>query len=297
MSKPFISVITPSLNQGDFIEDAILSVARQEYPNFEHIIVDGGSTDQTSRIAERYRHVRWISEPDEGQSDAINKGFRMAAGDLVAWLNGDDYYLPGTLQAVAEFAEKNPAADIIYGNSMHVDRKGNLLRVKMEHEFDYRVLLYYGCYIDSNAVFIRNRVVQQQLLLDKTYTVSMDYEYFVRLAAKGIIYRHVDRMLAAFRWHDLNNNTLQINTKKRRKERLNIQRTWSGLQLPDRGYDTLAKIFHAKRIVLKLLNGNSWRELKERRRAPYPTRWFLSEAGHSIQRESPISLGRELHFD
>lgn len=274
-----ISVITPSLNQGHFIDDAILSVAGQDYPNIEHIVVDGGSSDETSHILTLYPHLRWISEPDEGQSDAINKGFRMASGDLVGWLNADDYYLPGALKAVGEFAERNPDTDIIYGNSIHVDKSGNLIRLKIEHGFDFHVLLYYGCYIDSNAVFIRNRVVKQQLLLDTHYRVSMDYEYFVRLAALGKTYRHLDRMLAAFRWHGSNNS---LQTNKRRSERLNIQSSWSALQMNESGYDMLATIFRAKHILLKMLNGSYSRQLKGSVFRPCPTRWFDSDVCKSV---------------
>src|SRR5712692_521613 len=121
-----LSVVTPSYNHADFIEDALQSVKGQNYPSVEHIVVDGASTDETCDILRRYsgrpgwEHLRWISEPDKGQSDAINKGFRMSRGDLVAWLNSDDYLLPGSLQAIAQYAAAHPDVDVVYGDSIFV---------------------------------------------------------------------------------------------------------------------------------------------------------------------------------
>ncbi len=101
-SYPKISIVTPSYNSAEFIEDCIQSVLKQNYPNFEHIIIDGGSTDGTVEILKKYPHLKWISEPDEGQSDALNKGFKKAEGDIIGWLNSDDVYLPGTFNKVAD---------------------------------------------------------------------------------------------------------------------------------------------------------------------------------------------------
>ncbi len=101
MQLPSLSVITPSRNSAQFLEDALLSVARQSGPRVEHIVMDCASTDNTLEILNRFPQVQWISEPDQGQSDAINKGFLRASGDLMGWLNADDYYLPGGLQAIA----------------------------------------------------------------------------------------------------------------------------------------------------------------------------------------------------
>ena len=106
---PRISIVTPCLNMGAFIEDAIRSVQSQAYPNFEHIIVDACSSDNTLDVLKRYPHLRWVSEKDRGQSDGLNKGFRMATGNIVGWLNADEYYLPGAFHAVAYASEANPS--------------------------------------------------------------------------------------------------------------------------------------------------------------------------------------------
>jgi glycosyltransferase involved in cell wall biosynthesis len=279
MTPPSISVITPSLNQGVFIEDAILSVARQNYPNFEHIVVDGGSTDETLATLRRYPHLRWISEPDRGQSDAINKGFQMAGGDLVVWLNADDYYLPGAFAAIGRFAEANPSADVIYGDCVFVDRWGRLVRYKTEHGFDRLVLLYYGCYIDSTA-FLARRLVKEGLLLDISYRACMDYEYFVHLANAGKTFAYLNRPLTAFRWHGSN---CSLDLEKVRKEQMRVRRKWSALRLPDTGYDALEQILRTKRVVRKILNGNYWTELKARSHQGMDTRWFQS--GGVVMRE------------
>ena len=198
MSSPALSVITPSYNSAEFIEDAILSVSRQSNVSAEHIVVDGGSTDGTLEILKRQDQVKWSSESDRGQSDAINKGFLRASGALVGWLNADDYYLPGGLATIAKAAEEHPEADVIYGDCVFVDREGKIVRSKVEHEFDRSVLMYFGCYIPSTSTFFRRRVIDSGQLLDCEYRVCMDFEYFARLAHAGVhlslctpIYRRV----------------------------------------------------------------------------------------------------------
>lgn len=273
---PKISIVTPSFNRAEYLEDAILSVLEQGYPNFEHIVVDGGSCDNTVAVLQRYPHLYWVSEPDKGQSDAINKGFRMASGDLIAWLNDDDYYLPGALDAIGQFATCNSDADVIYGDSLFVDQAGRFLRVKKEHHFAFFTLLYCGCYIQSTATFFRRRLIEGGLALDLTYRVCMDYEYFVRLAATGKTFRYVSRPLGAFRWHESNRS---LDAEERRGECLRIRKMWSKLKLPDKAYDTLAYIIWANRIGSKVLNGGYWNELKARRYRGIDTRWFHSRAG------------------
>jgi glycosyltransferase involved in cell wall biosynthesis len=262
---------------GRFIEDAILSVVKQGYPNFEHIIVDACSQDNTLAILRSYPHVRWLSEPDGGQSDALNKGFRMSTGDLVGWLNADEYYLPGAFHAAGRFAMDNPAADILYGDSIFVDGEGRLQRAKKAHEFSFTILLYYGCFIPTDATFFRRHFIEGNFFIDTNYHVVMDFEYFVRCAASGRHFKYINRLLGSFRWHGSNNNSLQ--NEKRRKERLLVQRTWSKLKLPDRGYDALAQLARLYHGGLVVLNGNYRSELKALRSRGCETRWFQNEEG------------------
>jgi len=278
-SLPKISIVTPSLNMGGFIEDAILSVVKQGYPNFEHIVVDACSGDNTLAVLRSYPHVRWVSEPDEGMSDALNKGFRMATGDLVGWLNADEYYLPDAFHAVGRVAMDNPGADILYGDSIFVDEEGRLQRAKTAHEFSFPILLYYGCFIPTDATFLRRHFIEEGFFIDTNYRVVMDFEYFVRCAASGKHFKYINRLLGSFRWQGSN---LSLQGEKRRKERLLVQRTWSKLKLPDRGYDALAEVGRLYHGVLKLMNGNYGVELKVLQSVGSETRWFRNdEAGRT----------------
>jgi GT2 family glycosyltransferase len=141
-----ISIVTPSYNQRPFIELALESVRSQNYASVEHVVVDGGSTDGTVEYLRSlsgktgWQHLRWISEPDRGQSDALNKGFRMASGDIVGWLNSDDVYRSGCFAAITSAFENNRAVDILYGDTTWIDEKSNIIQVRREIEFSRFVL-------------------------------------------------------------------------------------------------------------------------------------------------------------
>jgi len=201
-SCPLVSVVTPSYNQGHFIEENILSVKSQDYPNIEHIIVDGGSTDETVEILKRYEgtyNLRWVSEPDEGHADAGNKGFAMAKGVIIGWLNSDDVYFDrGTISAVVEAFQKHPEADIIYGDCAYIWEDGTILRVQCVPGFRYSRLLR-GCFLEQPAVFFRRHVVENQKL-DKHIKLTIDYEYWLRIG-KQYRFVHIPRILAADRNH------------------------------------------------------------------------------------------------
>ena len=119
------SVITPSFNNAQYIEQTIKSVLEQNYPNFEHIVIDGGSTDGTVEILKKHSHLKWVSEKDEGQADALNKGFRMATGDIIAWINSDDWYEPNIFGNIAEWFERNPDKNIVMGDCNLIDPARN----------------------------------------------------------------------------------------------------------------------------------------------------------------------------
>jgi len=216
------SIVTASYNQGRFVRDCIESVRTQGGVEWEHLVQDAGSTDETQAVLKEYPQLQCVIEKDKGMSDGINRGFLRASGDWVMWLNTDDYLLPGALQKVAAFAESNPAVDVIYGDVEFVDAGKQLIRHKREHRFDFNTLLFYGCYIQSTATFIRRRVIEAGQLLDIDYRVCMDFEYYVRLARLGYKFAHLAEPLAAFRWHETNTSAMQLS--RRQEERLRVQR-------------------------------------------------------------------------
>jgi glycosyltransferase involved in cell wall biosynthesis len=202
--KTLVSIVTPSYNQGNFIEDTILSVKNQDYPNIEHIIVDGGSADNTLEILRKYENeynLRWISEPDEGQSDAVNKGFEMAKGETIGWLNSDDVYFDkGVIPYVVEQFKKFPEADVIHGDNVLINKDNLILKVRHAFPwFSYNRLLRTNLIIQS-ATFYKTSVVQSNEL-DVDLDLVMDYEYWLRIARAGLRFKRVNKILSANRIH------------------------------------------------------------------------------------------------
>ena len=200
---PRVSVITASFNQAAFLERTILSVANQNYPNVEHIVIDGGSTDGSLAILERWSHLLgfWVSEKDRGQTHAINKGLARCTGDLIAFQNSDDVYLPGAFQRTVECAIKNPRAGIIYGNFLHIDENDHVLDEQLLGTGFLWVQASLGPQIHNQAAFWRREVQDRIGILDESYRFDMDYEYFSRALAAGYRAKHVPAFLGAFRHH------------------------------------------------------------------------------------------------
>lgn len=187
---PKISVVTPSLNQGGYLRQCIESILSQEYSNFELIIIDGGSTDESLAIIKGYEdHITfWVSEPDCGQSDAINKGFHRATGELVAWLNADDYYLPGAFHQVAEVYCSDPKAPFYFGDGFRVGESGNVLSQFFPPGtlfFDRQALVMGLNYILQPSTFINRRHLEQVGNLDTNLHYGMDSDLWMRLSSIG----------------------------------------------------------------------------------------------------------------
>jgi glycosyltransferase involved in cell wall biosynthesis len=196
-----ISVLTPSLNYGHFLRDAIASVTLQHETPPEHVVADGGSTDDTvSVLKSAPPHVRWVSEADRGQSDALTKAFHISTGDWIGWLNADEFYLPGALDAVERAIGANPAADVVYGDFAFVDSPGTLLRLVPEHRYSSFVLRYYSNFIPSCATFIRRGAMPARLW-DRECRSLMDWDLFLELGRQRSRFIHLQRPLAAFRIH------------------------------------------------------------------------------------------------
>lgn len=199
---PKISVITPSYNQAKFLERTILSVLNQGYPNLEYIIIDGGSTDGSVDIIRKYERylAYWASEPDKGQSDAINKGFRRSAGDIVAWQNSDDIYLPGAFFRVCEEFKKYPASDVVFGNMYLVDDEETVLKDMCFVPFHLDHLIYYDWNLSSQATFWRRGLFDRVGYL-KDHKVLFDFDWFIRLGRATKNFRFIRRFLGSYRIH------------------------------------------------------------------------------------------------
>ncbi|KAF0110513.1 MAG: Glycosyl transferase family 2 [Chloroflexi bacterium] len=202
---PKISIITPTLNQARFIEETIKSVLSQNYSDLEYIVIDGGSTDGTQDILEKYNGLlSWVSEHDNGQVDAINKGLRMATGDVVAYLNSDDIYTPNTLLTIGTFFQTRPEAQILTGKCINVDFNGNETRsvITKYKNFWLRVgndnILKIMNYVSQPATFWRRSLLDSIGLFDPEYRFAMDYDYWLHIAQFHKIH-FLDRYLAKFR--------------------------------------------------------------------------------------------------
>lgn len=208
---PRVTVVTPSYNQGEYIEETILSVLRQGYPQLEYIVVDGGSTDQTREILDRYRSedLRIICEPDEGQSDAIAKGFEVATGEIFAWLCADDVYLPGALYWIAEQFRRFPNTDLICGET-NLDQ-GTGWEDWMELRFvnstpTHAKLLACGQCVRQPSCFWRRDAYRRCGGVDRALRFCVDYDLFLRLCRDGTA-RYVDHEVAWMRSHSLSKSS------------------------------------------------------------------------------------------
>jgi glycosyltransferase involved in cell wall biosynthesis len=200
---PKISIVTPSFNQAEFLERTINSVLSQNYPNLEYIIIDGGSTDGSVEIIKKYadKLAYWVSEKDKGQSHALNKGFRMATGDITAWLNSDDEYCPDALETVAKVFISDETSDFVFGNRITIDKNNKILRQDRHTRFSLRAHVLLLCILSQPASFWRRSLFENYGYIDESLRFAMDYEFYCRIGAH-IKAKHIRKNLAMFRIHD-----------------------------------------------------------------------------------------------
>ena len=199
---PYISVVTPSFNSATTIRETIESVLAQDYKNWEHIVVDGGSSDGTVDVLRSFGHVIWSSEKDEGHYDAMNKGISRGKGEVVVILNADDYFRPGALRQVAEAFTSHPDWDALFGDVIFVDDRGRRIYERQEAIYDYKVLLYGLDYICHQTLFVRKNVYEKLGgYRHKDFRNSADYEFKLRLGHSGCRVGHVPTLLVNYRYH------------------------------------------------------------------------------------------------
>jgi len=207
---PKISIVTPSFNQGQYLEETIVSVLDQEYPELEYIIIDGGSTDNSAEIIKKYESKikYWISEKDSGQSEAINKGLKIASGEIISWLCSDDLYVPGALQEVTGLFNNNPDAVMIHGKSVLFDenKKESILGADSEE-----LALRYFTVIPfpQPSSFFRKKLIDEQGLLREDLHFAMDYDLLIR-AALGYKIVSVDNIFSKYRLHKDSKTSSQL---------------------------------------------------------------------------------------
>ena len=220
MSRPLVSLVTPSFNQGAYLEATIRSVLEQEYPNIEYMVFDGGSTDDSVDILQRHadRLAYWVSEPDGGQADAINRGYRRATGKYVSWINSDDLLPPGSVAAAVDFLESNPDIGMVYGNVEHIGPDGDSIRMVEPPPFDYQRILTTGInYVQQSGSLMRREIFDEIGELDVRLHFAMDLDYWMRLGLVTSI-EYIPVTLAQFRVHE---NSKSV-----------AQRTQAALELP-----------------------------------------------------------------
>ena len=198
-----ISIVTPSYHQARYIEETIQSVLSQGYPQIEYIIVDGGSTDGTVNIIKKYEDqlAWWLSEKDRGQTDAINKGFARANGDILGWINSDDTYEPGAVAAAAKFLQEHPKVGMVYGDCNYINENGRVIGKFHSAQTNYRLLRQGFTHIPQQTMFFRADLWKQVGPLDPSFYFAMDYDLWTRIASRTEI-NYVPQTWANFRLQD-----------------------------------------------------------------------------------------------
>jgi glycosyltransferase involved in cell wall biosynthesis len=200
--NPLVTIVTPSFNQAGFLEETIQSVLNQTYPSIEYIVIDGGSTDGSLDIIKKYesRLSNWVSEKDNGQTDAINKGFLKAKGEILAWLNSDDTLLPNTVAEAVDFLNAHPETGLVYGNANYIDEKSKVIGKFPAAQTDLARLRRGYVHIPQQASFFRESLWDRVGPLDPNFFFAMDYDLWVRLAKISEL-KYVPNTWANFRLH------------------------------------------------------------------------------------------------
>jgi glycosyltransferase involved in cell wall biosynthesis len=205
-----LSVVTPTRNMAPFLGETLDSVAALRTPH-EHIVVDGASDDGTVELLEAREdpHLSWVSEPDSGQTNAVNKGLRKASGDLVAWVNADDAYIPEVADRAIEHLERNPEVGAVFGAVNYVDEHGEVFRTLVPPRFSWRRYLYFGAFVTTPTIIWRCELMEQAPSLNESYVDAADYDFFLRLL-RGARVDRIDEPMLNFRYHPTSKTTTDV---------------------------------------------------------------------------------------
>lgn len=280
---PRVSIVTPSYNQDSFLEETIRSVLLQGYPDLEYLVMDGGSTDGSVDIIRRYSPwlASWVSELDRGQTHAINKGLGRVTGEIVAWLNADDAYMPGALSEAAAVMGAADGSAFVYGDCQQIDEMGRpLVLYKGACDGLESFLLFRAC-VPQPATFFLRSLLDQVGFLDDSYHYAMDCEFFLRVVARHNL-QYIPRVLAKYRVHSASKTSRAFLTSSR--EHIAAVRKYWGLadRLRRRRYFWAAR----KREANALLHCAYESLIHDRRTA-------VAHIAHAVALYPPILFGRE----
>ena len=266
---PKISVITPNYNYANYIGQTIESVINQDYENVEHIIVDDGSTDKSVEIIQEYvnkypEKIRLITQENKGQSMAINVGFKNSTGDILAWINSDDWYCKNVFKKVVEIFNQNPDVDIVFGDYYNVDSNGKKRFIYKNLKFNYFIacMIGFGQVMASNTVFWKKELLSKIGYIDESFSYAMDSEFFARLTRNANI-KKVNYPVANYRFHSKCKTAIHRNSKlKRYSEEMELVfvNTYNSLKIskfiPIKYSWIIRKAFRFYRIFLRSIKGH-----------------------------------------
>lgn len=253
-----ISVITPSFNRADFLEKNILSIIDQSCPYVEHIVVDGGSNDNTLNVLKKYQgtyNLKWISEKDNGCADAMEKGFNMASGDILCWLDSDDFYLPGTLNKIIKLFDQEKDTGVIFGDMMICDKTGKIIDYVRHTDLDIDALIYTGMVLNPQATFWRRSVHQKIKGFNTNYKRAADYDFFIRMALTGEKFHYLRDFLSVYRHHESQlTKSIQLCIEEGRE----ISLKYVDKNIIDKDYKAKKIKIALKRAVMFIKQGDVW---------------------------------------
>ncbi|MCX6722135.1 MAG: glycosyltransferase family 2 protein [Candidatus Staskawiczbacteria bacterium] len=256
--KLLVSIITPTFNRGKFLEQNIISIKNQDYPFIEHIVIDGGSTDNSLEILKKYEgtyNLKWISEKDNGCADAMNKGFERASGQIFCWLDSDDFYLPCAIKKIAEVFKNNLNVDAVFGDVLLGTVEGKIIGYTKYTSFNAETSIYLGMVVATQSTFWRSTLHRKINGLDAKYLRCADLDFFTRMAISGAKFRHVRNFLSVYRYHP---GQLTQSVDLCEKEKKEIFQKYSDNKLNARGLKLKRMKLLLERAVNFIKQGDIW---------------------------------------